>query len=274
MAFAARATIRRTLVELGLAPTAVRCSLGEFGLTGSAVLALVRAIAKARLASSGTLARLAFLPARVALAVVVRGLRPIAALAPLELPLSTCAGGLRRRSVVPGGRALGLTPAITPALGRIPITPAATAALTAAVFALGLAGTLAVIARTLTRRLCALAVHLNGLGSTLAETLFLEVFVRCRSAARSLELALRRSVMATTAASALSLSVLRRARLRLHAVVTHLPHLQEFRRDLLGEEQRLAVVEVDALFPSIEGVHRDHDVLQPGAPPAFLGVVG
>ena len=62
--------------------------------------------------------------------------------------------------------------------------------------------------------------------------------------------------------------------LGLDPVVAGLADLQEFGRDLAGEEQRLAIVEVDALLPRVEGVHRDHDVVATGAAAGFLRVLG
>ncbi len=64
------------------------------------------------------------------------------------------------------------------------------------------------------------------------------------------------------------------AQLLLDSVVAAFTDLEELRGNLTGEEQRLAVVEIDAFFPCIERVDRDHDVIAPSAAAAFLGVLG
>ncbi len=58
------------------------------------------------------------------------------------------------------------------------------------------------------------------------------------------------------------------------AVGVHFAHVQEFSRDRIRQEQRTAVVEVDACFPRIAGADRDHHVVVCGAPTGFDRVLG
>lgn len=58
------------------------------------------------------------------------------------------------------------------------------------------------------------------------------------------------------------------------AVRVHVADFEELGRDRIGQEQRTAVVEVDALFPRVAGAHRDHDVVVRGAAPGLDGVLG
>jgi hypothetical protein len=57
------------------------------------------------------------------------------------------------------------------------------------------------------------------------------------------------------------------------SVRVQVPHLEKVRWNGIGEKERLAVVEVDPFLPSVERVHRDHDVVARTPPPGLERVV-
>lgn len=84
------------------------------------------------------------------------------------------------------------------------------------------------------------------------------------------------AVLATGMLSAASLATAAMALIlfaRLVAVVIGLEHLQELRRDVLAQKQRLAVVEVVAFLPGIEREDPQHGVVAPGPATGLARVV-
>lgn len=124
----------------------------------------------------------------------------------------------------------------------------------------------------------AITIHLNSFGSALSESfLFVGLSARRllnRRCARLACIAFVSALSAVLASAGKVPSAGGWAQFLLKAVVAGFADLEELRGNLTGEEQRLAVVEIDAFFPRVERVDRDHDVVAPGAAATFLGVVG
>lgn len=98
------------------------------------------------------------------------------------------------------------------------------------------------------------------------------VMASAASAAAASRMALPASTLASTAAFFAATAVL--AQHFAEAVGAHFADDQELGRNRIRQEQRAAIVEVDALFPRVPGANRDHDVVVRGATTGFDRVLG
>ncbi|HUR29303.1 MAG TPA: hypothetical protein VM509_14035 [Planctomycetota bacterium] len=276
---AAAGVLGRPVAALGRAIALLRRTLLASTSVEAAISAAASAVLDRPIATLGrTIPVLAAFGASSAIEIASRRTRFAACIA---LAASKPAAG--RGFVVEGGRplldlrrarhgAMHRMSLLRPAAVAIAVSPAARSA-PAAAFATAVRTASRIRAGADRARF---AFALDGVASALAEALLLHhafALARLRPGFRR-ALAHRAAMTASAVAVAGMLAPpAASARIHLDAVVAGLADLQELDRDLLREEQRLAIVEIDAFLPRVERVHRDHDVVATRAPPTFLRVV-